>query len=69
VRDVLGAVGGAVVDDDDFPVEVAGGGGESGQWVLGWKRGGGIVLLGEGLVEEPDDDGEVSTLIVGREED
>lgn len=26
VRDVLCAVGGAVVDDDEFPVDVAGGG-------------------------------------------
>jgi hypothetical protein len=67
--DFLGAVGGAVVDDYYFPVEV------SGEWVVGlvavyeglgrWSS----VLLFEGLLEEPDDDGQVAAFVVGGEQD
>ena len=42
-----GAVGGAVVDDDDFPVE---------------------IVFREGAGQEPDYDGEVAALVVGRED-
>lgn len=63
--DVLGAVGGAIVDDDNLPVELAAevlaGGYEEGKV--------GSILLGEALFNEPDNDGEVLALVVGREDD
>jgi hypothetical protein len=75
VGDDLGAVGGAVVDDYELPVEVA-------VWVgMGLvrccgrgvgrrgERSGKDVQLGEGAVEEPGYDGEVAALVVGWEED
>lgn len=62
--DFLGAVGRAVVDDDDFPIEVAGGG------VLvscDWDRHWYFSVLGfECLLEKPDDDGQVAAFVVGR---
>jgi hypothetical protein len=66
--DFLGAVGGAVVDDYYFPVEVSRGCGlalrvlESEEHVRN-------VLLFEGLLEEPDDDGQVAAFVVGGEQD
>jgi len=70
-RDVLGAIWGAVVNDDDFPVEVAKRllapmaqhvivpcGTIGLNWLLD-------VRFAEGVVQEPDDDGEVAALIVG----
>ena len=58
--DVLGSVGGAVVDYYYFPVEGA-------VQLLGgveiWL--GCSLLLGESLVEQPDDDGQVLALVEG----
>lgn len=62
--DLLGAVGGAVVDDDYFPLELAGEG-----LALRGAGGAGDALLGEGLFNEPGYDGEVLALVVGREDD
>ena len=65
--DVEGAVGGGVVDDYDFVVEVAGWGVsgcvDDGGFGLFWETVG-KVLFGEGAVEEPDYDGEVAALVV-----
>jgi len=53
--DILGAVRGAVVDDDDFPVEVAGElvSVRCFEFILSCFS----VLCLEGLLEEPDNDG------------
>lgn len=66
--DVLRAVGGAVVDDNYFPVEVAGVVGLV--LVLEGERCGMLdILFFECLLEEPDDDGKVAAFIVGGEDD
>lgn len=75
--DRLGAVGGAVVYDDEFPVEVAarrksakiiqGTTNNATELELKGRQDEADVLLREGPVKEPSDDGEVALLIVGRE--
>lgn len=62
--DLLGAIGGAVVDDDELPVEVAR------QAASAWAaaRTGAGLLVGEGLVEQPGDDGQIAALVVGGQE-
>lgn len=65
--DFLGAIGRAVIDDDELPFEVAGGVLLEGCWPSGALQG--YLLLGEGLVEQPRDYGQVAALIVRRQED
>lgn len=66
--DVLRAVGGAVVDDNYFPVQVAGF--ELLVVVLEEETCGMLdILFFECLLEEPHDDGKVAAFIVGGEDD
>jgi hypothetical protein len=64
----LGAVWGAVVDDYEFPVDVAG---VVLVWRSLWRWVGGKIeaLFFECLCQKPCYDGEVAALVVGREED
>lgn len=82
VRDLLRAVGGAVVDNNEFPVDVAGGeavispgelrglnlGHDGGQMVR-HRALVGNLLLGEGLLQQPGDDGQVLALVEGGQDD
>lgn len=71
--DILGAIGGGVVDDNELPCEVT-------FWRVSYYGAlqlGGIeyltilqsLLFGKGLCKQPGDDGKVLALLVGREND
>lgn len=65
VCDDLGAIGAAIVNDDEFPVEVSVGLSLSRDMESDWTR----ILFGEGAVEQPCNDGQVATLVVCRKDD
>lgn len=72
--DFLGSVRGAIVDDDQFPVEVPVTQQQNFSMTFTTRRGflfseGEFVLLGEHAVQQPCHDREVLSLIEGREDD
>ena len=71
VRHNLGAVRGAVVNDDDFPVKFAGCRPKNALANVLFSdglesQGTEIILLGEGLIEQPSNNWQVATFVVGR---
>lgn len=72
VGDILGSVGRAVVDDDEFPVQVAvNGGAELSAHVFTFNASllTSHLLLCKGAVQQPCHDGEIFPLIVRRQND
>jgi hypothetical protein len=65
--DFLCAIGRGVVDDDEFPIQIAM---AYSQHHMSFARGvsPGVILFGKGPVQQPGDDGKIASLIVGRQQ-